>query len=324
MKLYLTGSDGITKEITGLLTKTGWSGDNASIARKVTFSIVHQEDSDWPVPELGGGITLEHEGEKLFTGYVVKRTLDSESSTMDCVCYDRGLYLTNNEGTYKFRGWTAEKIAAAVCADRDIPVSELVSTGVSLNRKFSGTKLDQIIRTAYSLAAEQTGKRYAIRMRPEGLAVTERSQSESSVELRARSNLMYATTTESIADMVNSVGIYDKNGTRITTVEDKDAIALYGTMEEHVTESTGSDARAEAESMLEDGQLSRNVTVEVLGDTRLVTGETVAVQESGTGLAGIFWIDSDTHTWQRGQYTCKLTLNYRNVMKTASAGSVIK
>lgn len=323
MRLYLTQSGG-TREVTGLLTKTGWSGDNASIARKVTFSIVHSEGRDWPVPGLGDVVTLEEDGKTLFSGYAVQRTLDSESSTMDCVCYDRGLYLKNNDWTYKFRGWTPERIAAAVCADRDIPVAVLAATGVTVNRKFSGVKLDQIVRTAYSLAAEQNGKRYAIRMRPDGLAVTERSQSESSVELRPRSNLMYATTTESIANMVNSVGIYDKNGIRVATVGDSAAQELYGTMERHVTQTANGDARAEAESLLEDGQLSRNVTVQVLGDTRLITGETVMVQESGTGLTGIFWIDSDAHTWQRGQYTCKLTLNCRNVMKTASAGSEIK
>lgn len=320
MRIYLTGS-GDTLEITGLVTKAGWSGDNASAARKVTFSLVHDEKRDWPVPAMGDGVTLTEAGDTLFQGYVVQRTLDSESSVMDCVCYDRGLYLKNNDGTYKFRSRTAEDIAKTVCADRGIPVAELAETGVRINRKFSGTALDQIVRTAYSLAAEQTGKRYAIRMRPDGLAVTERSQSESSVELRPRSNLMYATTTESIADMVNSVGIYDKNGNRTATVGDSDAQALYGVMERHVTQTESGDALSEAEALLEDGQMSRNVTVQVLGDRRLITGETVLVQEESTGLSGIFWIDSDTHTWQRGQYTCKLTLNCRNVMKTAKAGS---
>ena len=323
MRIYLT-QEGVTQGVTGLITKAGWSGDNASAARKATFSILHDEGRGWPVPSIGCGVTLEEDGKRLFSGYTVQRTLDSESSTMDCTCYDRGIYLKNNEGTYKFRGWTPERIAAAVCADRGIPVSELAETGVIVSRKFSGVKLDQIIRTAYSLAAEQNGKRYAIRMRPEGLAVTERSQSESSVELRPRSNLMYATTTESIANMVNSVGIYDKNGSRVATLGDEEAQRLYGVMEQHVTQTSGGDARAEARALLEDGQLSRNVTVQVLGDTRLITGETVLVQEPGTGLSGLFWIDSDAHTWQRGQYSCKLTLNCRNVMKTASAGSEIK
>ena len=177
------------------------------------------------------------------------------------------------------------------------------------------------MRTAYSLAAEQTGERYSIRMKPAGLSVTVRQQSQASVQLRPRSNLMYATTTESIVDMVNSVGIYDQQGQRVTTVADNAAVDLYGAMERHVQQSESNDAYAEAEALLEDNGFAQNVQVEVLGDTRLVTGETVMVAEEHTGLTGLFWIDADVHTWKRDQYTCKLTLNCRNVMTQTSAGS---
>lgn len=67
--------------------------------------------------------------------------------------------------------------------------------------------------------------------------------------------------------------------------------------------------------------LQQTVSVQVLGDERLITGETVVVEEPETGLQGIFWIDADSHTWARGQYTCRLTLNCRSVMATAGAGS---
>ena len=62
------------------------------------------------------------------------------------------------------------------------------------------------------------------------------------------------------------------------------------------------------------------MTVEVLGDRRLVTGETVVVTEDVTGLRGVFWIDGDRHSWKRGQYTCRLTLNCRSVMDMTTAG----
>ena len=211
-------------------------------------------------------------------------------------------------------------MVAAACAKTGIPVAELAETGVRVNRKFNDP-VDKVVRTAYSMAAERTGERYSIRMTPAGLSVTVRQQSESSLELRPRSNLMYATTTESIVDMVNSVGIYDQQGQRVTTVADNAAIELYGTMERHVQQTESNDAYAQAEALLADNGFSQNVTVEVLGDTRLITGETVVVREEHTGLQGLFWIDADVHTWQRDQYTCKLTLNCRNVMTQASAGS---
>ena len=201
-----------------------------------------------------------------------------------------------------------------------MPVKALAATGVPLDRKFTAVRLDQIIRTAYSLASEQAGERYAIRMTPEGLEVKLLDQSGGSINLRPRSNLIQATTTRSIENMCNSVGIYDEYGTRLTSIQDQEAIALYGLMERHVRQGED-EGRSQAAALLEDGALQQTVSVQVLGDERLITGETVVVEEPETGLQGIFWIDADSHTWARGQYTCRLTLNCRSVMATAGAGS---
>ena len=94
-------------------------------------------------------------------------------------------------------------------------------------------------------------------------------------------------------------------------------------MERHITQQEGkeADAAASAGKLLEDGRLQKTVTVNVLGDVSLLTGETVVVREARTGLAGVFWIDADNHTWKNNNYYAKLTLNCRNVMAAASAGS---
>ncbi len=33
-----------------------------------------------------------------------------------------------------------------------------------------------------------------------------------------------------------------------------------------------------------------------------------------TGLNGVFWIDSDTHTWENGTHIMSLELNFKNIM----------
>ena len=91
MKLYLTNADS-TQDVTDFIIQVQWSGDEASITRQLRFSILYEENENWPVPEVGNVITLEEEGETLFNGWVVKRTLDSESISMDCVCCDGGIY----------------------------------------------------------------------------------------------------------------------------------------------------------------------------------------------------------------------------------------
>lgn len=324
MALYLTKSAG-TRDITTILTMWTWSGDKATISRQLSGTVAYIENSQLPVPEIGDLVTTLEGTEKKFVGIILQRSLGSEDSTMDFTAFDYGYYLQRNDGTYKFTGASPEEMTRLVCGDRSIPVAQLPSTGLQLWRKFAGVKLNQLITTVWTLASEKNGKTYALRYTPAGLLVKERSVSQSSLVLKASSNLMDATTKEDASQMVNSVAIYDSNGNFLRRIGDSDAQKLCGVMEQHITQSEGkeADADATARKALEDGRQKRTVTVNVLGDTALLTGETVEVREAKTGLTGIFWIDADIHTWKNKNYYSKLTLNCRNVMATANAGSEV-
>ena len=324
MTLYLTKSAG-TRDITTILTMWTWSGDKATISRQLSGTVAYIENSRLPVPEIGDLVTMLEGTEKKFVGIILQRSLGSEDSTMDFTAFDYGYYLQRNDGTYKFTGASPEEMTRLVCGDRSIPVAQLPSTGIQLWRKFAGVKLNQLITTVWTLASEKNGKTYALRYTPAGLLVKERSVSQSSLVLKASSNLMDATTKEDASQMVNSVAIYDSNGNFLRRIGDSDAQKLCGVMEQHITQSEGkeADADATARKALEDGRQKRTVTVNVLGDTALLTGETVEVREAKTGLTGIFWIDADIHTWKNKNYYSKLTLNCRNVMATANAGSEV-
>ena len=324
MTLYLTKSAG-TRDITTILTMWTWSGDKATISRQLSGTVAYIENSQLPVPEIGDLVTMLEGTEKKFVGIILQRSLGSEDSTMDFTAFDYGYYLQRNDGTYKFTGASPEEMTRLVCGDRSIPVAQLPSTGLQLWRKFAGVKLNQLITTVWTLASEKNGKTYALRYTPAGLLVKERSVSQSSLVLKASSNLMDATTKEDASQMVHSVAIYDSNGNFLRRIGDSDAQKLCGVMEQHITQSEGkeADADATARKALEDGRQKRTVTVNVLGDTALLTGETVEVREAKTGLTGIFWIDADIHTWKNKNYYSKLTLNCRNVMATANAGSEV-
>ena len=323
MTLFLTKSGSATRDITRILTTWTWSGDKATISRELSGEVAYIEGSRLPVPEIGDLVTMLEGTEKRFVGVILQRSLGSEDSTMAFTAFDFGYYLQRNDGTYKFTGATPEEITRLACSDREIPVSQLPSTGIRLWRKFAGVKLNQLITTAWTLASEKNGKVYAIRYTPEGLLVKERSVNKSNLVLKASSNLMNATTKEDATQMVNSVAIYDSNGNFLRRIGDQAAQKLCGVMEQHVTQNSGkeADADAAARKALEDGRLKKTVTVNVLGDTALLTGETVVVREAKTGLTGIFWIDADIHTWKNKNYYSKLTLNCRNVMATSNAGS---
>lgn len=325
MTIYLTKPTSVTKDISRIMPFWTWSGDKASLSRQLSGEVAYIENSQLPVPEIGDLITMVEGDVKRFEGVVLQRGLGSEDSTMSFTAFDYGFYLQRNDGTYKFAGASPEEMTRLACSDHGVPVADLPTTGLQLRRKFAGVKLNQLITTAWTLASEKNGVAYAIRYTPSGLLVKERSVSTSSLVLKAASNLMNATTKEDATQMVNSVAIYDNNGNFLRRTGDSAAQKLCGTMEQHITqrENGVAEADASAKKTIEDGRLKKTVTVNVLGDVSLLTGETVVVRESKTGLTGVFWIDADTHTWKNNNYYTKLTLNCRNVMATANAGSEV-
>ena len=323
MKLTVASKGKTVENAWDLASQVTWSGDKRRAARSLSYRLaVSQLDPNLPAVECPvGAVTClwDDGGSPLFLGDVVTRTLSDSSPTAQITAQDRGRLLAGNDGTLKVRRETPETAVRRLCQAYGIPVGTLASTGAAVSRKFAAADLWSIVTTLYTLAARQTGKQYLARFEWDALTVRERSESEASLVIRPGSNLLTSSTTESIESMVNSVGIYDRDGNRLSTVRDQGAVDLYGLLETHITQGE-EDARAEAEALLRDNGLEQTVTVTCLGNTALTTGKTVAVRQSVTGLGGIFWIDSDRHVWDRGSYTTQLTLSLRNLMYTSEAG----
>ena len=323
MKLTVASGGKPVENAWGLASQVTWSGDKRRAARTLSYRLaVSQLDPNLPAVECPVGAVTgfwDDDGTPLFLGDVVTRTLSDSSPAAQITAHDRGRLLAGNDGTLKVRRETPETAVRRLCQEYGIPVGTLAATGVAVTRKFSGVDLWSIVTTLYTLASQETGKQYLARFEWDALTVRERSDTDRSLVIRPNSNLLTSSTTESIDGMVNSAGIYDRDGTRLSTVRDQDAADLYGLLEQHITQGE-EDARAEAEALLRDNGFSTAVTVTCVGNTALTTGKTVVVRQSVTGLSGILWIESDKHVWDRGDYTTQLTLSLRNLMYTSESG----
>ena len=78
-----------------------------------------------------------------------------------------------------------------------------------------GSSLYQVIQTMYTLAAEQTGKKYQVRFRGEKLEVVEKARSWESIRLLPGSNLISCSNEDSIENLVTSVAVYDDEARRL-------------------------------------------------------------------------------------------------------------
>lgn len=316
-----------TYNISEITSSVSLSGDVKECTRTLSFEfLVSGTDKSIPnihIP-LGGLVTFSENGKMLFVGYVFEKTKSTEANTMTVTCFDRGIYLKKNEASYKFVNQTAESITKHICHDFGLKVGTIATTGIKISRKFDCKNLYQIIQSGYTLDSEQSGKQYIIRFDGLGkLNVIQRVTSNGQRILAYGQNIMTATYSESIKDMVNRVRIVSSEGSFIKNVSNDNYIKLYGLFQTIIKKSKNSDAFKKAESLLKDNGVNQKITVNSLGDTSCITGNTVVIKEPFTGLDGVFWIDSDVHQWKNGIYTNKLELNFRNMMDEQTAGDSI-
>lgn len=109
-----------------------------------------------------------------------------------------------------------------------------------------------------------------------------------------------------------------KNSNTTTDKTQTDAI-------ETVTMNTTNDTVTDLESAKEEAKKmltgrERSASLDGYGDTTCITGYGVTVTDSSTGLKGLFYIDTDSHTWENGEYKIQLNLNYKNIMNEVTAG----
>lgn len=325
VKIRATDPDGTTANITEACRSITWSGDWRNAARTLSYSpVVCRDDIHLPraPTELGGSVQFWREADLLMDAYALERTRDSLGKTIDVTAYDRGLYLTRNSAFLRVDGQTPEGVTASLCGQFGISVGTLAATGVLLTRNFLGVPLYKIIMTLYTLASDQTGKKYRIRFRGAKLEVVEMAQSAESILLRPGSNLLSCVTKESASAMTNSVAIYDDQYNLVSTQQDDSAVALYGLMQAAIRSGAYDDPVGHAKQVLAENGLKTTITVNAIGNLKLITGNTTVVEEPVTGTCGLFWIISDSHTWTRNLYQTKLTLSLEALMDSQTAGSL--
>lgn len=321
-QVVLTSAAGERWDVTRRVEHLSWSGSIQQVSRQLEVALVTPRDGSLPVPpcEVGSELRLWAGGQNRFLGHVVTRQRDTDADVTTLTGLDRGRFLANNEGWYQFAGDTPEAAVRALCADFSIPVGRLASTGVAVRRKFPGVALSKIVDTLYTLAGEQTGRRYLARFSGLGALEVVEKPNAATLEISPKKNLQTLRIEEDISALSNAVAIYTDTGRLVRTVSDAESVALYGQFQHVLTQRDGEDALGEANAWLEDNGLAQTMTVECLGDPDLIAGNAVILRANRTGAAGLCWIDRDVHTWKNGQYFCRLSLNFRNLMHETQAG----
>lgn len=320
IKLICQKASGEKIDITNLLINVTWSGDYKSCARKLEFSLI-SSPMDKNIPKVDipimSIISFYEDSNELFRGFVYEREKSSDNS-MSFLCYDYGAKLNDIKVSYNIKNQTASSIYNKFLSDYGLNKGDIVGASKSISKVFLGVTAYDMIMTAYTEEAKSTGKKYMIYTKGNKFCASEKGIVKLKLSFEEGKNILSSSFKESVSNMVNKVLIVDENGNKVSEVKNDEWLKTYGLFQDVYKQQEGKDNNAEAKAMLKD--IEQTCSLTGFGDTSCITGYGVQVKDNYTGLVGLFYIDSDIHTWEGGNYTIDLQLNFKNIMNEVSVG----
>lgn len=306
IKIYHIKRDGSKIDITNIRISMSNSGSLSEVARTLNLSIYCKDYRDVNLGEI-----IEFNGVEY---HIFIKNIDSEGLQMDLTCYDKLIYLKKNHASYNIKDKTPEDITNIICSEYNIKISSIVPTGTPITRKYRSVDLYSIIQTSYTLASKKTGDKYYMYYN-NGLIV-KKAYEDKGAQLIEGINIIKVTHSESIENMINSVIVYDDKQNKIDEIKNDSWIELYGKLSISVEKSKDGDSDYSKEFK----DIEKTLNVDCLGDDTLITGKSVEITEKDTGIKGLFYVKSDTHTYENGLHTTSLELSFEKIMDEQTGG----
>ena len=320
IKLICQKANGEKLDITNLLINVTWSGDYKGCARKLEFSLI-SSPMDKNIPKvdipLMSMILFYEDDKELFRGFVYEREKSSDNS-MGFLCYDYCAKLNDIKVSYNIKNETASNIYNKALSEYGLSKGDIVGASTPIKKVFLGTTIYDMVMTAYTEEAKKTGKKYMLYSKEDKFCSMEKGNVKLKLSFEEGKNILSSNFKESVSNMVNKVLIVDDNGDKVSEVKNDEWLKTYGLFQDVYKKQEDKDANAEAKAML--NGVEQTCSLSGFGDTTCITGYGVQVKDNYTGLVGLFYIDSDSHTWEGGNYTIDLELNFKNIMNEVSAG----
>lgn len=311
-KVTLKNKDGLI-DVSNMVADITWGGSKSEIARSMELQFLyplHDYLAPKIYPNIGEMMYLyDDTGKELFQGRVFYNERLNEQGTIQITCFDDAIRLSKSKGTYNFKKKTAEAITTTVCNDIGITIGKLASTGITQKMLCQGTGMYDIIKDAYDGASLQNKKKYLFLMEKGKLNVIEYGGEVISYVLSADTNIINSSYSENAENVINRVKIYDENDKYIGVVENKQLIALLGVFQEVYTKEKDKQAKTVASNMIQG--IEKSIDVTVIGNVECISGKAIKLEDPTTKLKGLFYIESDTHSWSNGQYTTSMTLQFK-------------
>lgn len=254
----------------------------------------------------------------VFQGVVFLQSRNSASFTMDFTAYDNIVYLAKSKTTVKFSGCTIKDAITQVCNSLGVTVGTMHDdcSKYQVNLVEDGKSGSEIIKDCLDVATAWTGWTYHITMVDNKLNVVRCDNTVQSYKITDTTNLIDASHSNSIEDMVNQVQVLDKDGNIMGYVKNDDDIKKYGLLQDVYKVEDKKNTQQAAKAMLK--KMAGNSSISCIGDIQCISGYAVDVTDEQ--INGKFLISADSHKLAGNKHTMDLTLRYI-VQESQSAGS---
>jgi hypothetical protein len=311
------------QDISPMLKTVTSSRDKSQVARKFDVTYAYPiNDKNQPRFQVGLGtyISIKLDQKEIFRGWVIYRSLNSESEEMSFTAYDCLYYLTKSKVTKNFKSLESEYCVENIAKELNMPYNIIPTTGIKITRLITGEPAYQAIMEIYSEVSKQNKKQYIPYAELDMLSIMEKGQIIDGMRLAPEENMQGSTYTDSLDDMVNKVLVYDSSGNYIGEVSNDADVKDFGIFQDNYQKEDNVDWKTGANNCLK--PFTNEFTVDVLGNWKYQTGYAITVQIPYIDKYQntVVYIDADTHTWnlEEGLYTCQLTLNTQNTMDAGS------
>lgn len=296
-----------------------WSGQKTEAARKLDFELVEPgKDTSYPKkePEIEDLVQFFINDEEVFRGYIQSKEKETQRRTLNYTALDGAFYLANSEMSVAFLQKTPAEVTRTVCNEVNVACGNLPD-GKPYDRVHDGDALYEIIMTGYTLQSMADGNQYMLRMQQGAVDIILQGDYTVPDMLLTTDCITNATYSESGMDAVTRVKSYSDNRQVKNTYILKDP-ALSGVIQKSYQQEDG-DEEKQARAMLQG--IKRTASLDGLGRVDCITGNAVIIKEPITGLAGRYFIDGDSHTFEHGMHTMNLDIVFENLMNQFLAGA---
>lgn len=322
--LFVLIKNKIAYDISGLVETVNWSGRKNSPARSLQLKLMDD-------PELGDAnrthidvykghwLMMIEDGTELFRGIIMKQSV-SENYKMTIIAYDNAIYMVTNKESFSYKKKTLTEVFLDVCNRFGLPRGMTASTTYKIPTLTDiGVTIYDILCNAMSQTYKNTGERYYVISKQGQIHLLRRKEQITKLvfetgDNNGNGNITKYSYSKDISNTKTRLKLISQQGKTIAEWKDMNLEEILGIMQD-VQKPDDSLAKSKlkqtAITMLNElKKPAESLTIDVFGVSTIYSGCAVYVSIPVLGISRTFYVDADTHTWDGGYHTMRLTLNY--------------